>query len=169
MGGTGIGFSAADLDKDVSVLSGGECSRLALATLMTQPADLLVLDEPTNHLDLQGIAFLEDYVQRYPGAVVVIGETMDLYPEWRQAASSATLNTPTVTGLTSDWGVILVSRKTRLDLNWEKNKDEIIQRLRPYAAEYALVKSLREDATIEIDSLLFKKIMILSGRAPSTH
>src|SRR5690606_316069 len=44
----------------------------ALAVLMTTPADLLILDEPTNHLDLDGIEFLEGFVQRYPGAVVVV-------------------------------------------------------------------------------------------------
>jgi ATP-binding cassette subfamily F protein 3 len=69
---SGLGFAEADQDKDVAVLSGGERTRLALATLMTQPAELLVLDEPTNHLDLGGIAFLEDYIQRYPGAVVAV-------------------------------------------------------------------------------------------------
>jgi ATP-binding cassette subfamily F protein 3 len=69
---SGIGFPLADLQKDVSVLSGGEKSRVQLAILMTTPADLLVLDEPTNHLDLQGIEFVEDFVQRYPGAVVVV-------------------------------------------------------------------------------------------------
>ncbi|MBL9076745.1 MAG: ABC-F family ATP-binding cassette domain-containing protein [Planctomycetes bacterium] len=69
---SGIGFPLADLQKDVSVLSGGEKSRVQLAILMTTPADLLILDEPTNHLDLQGIEFVEDFVQRYPGAVVVV-------------------------------------------------------------------------------------------------
>jgi ATP-binding cassette subfamily F protein 3 len=43
-----------------------------LCALMTTPAELLILDEPTNHLDLEGIAFLEDFVQRYRGAVVVV-------------------------------------------------------------------------------------------------
>ena len=68
----GIGFPVADLQKDVSVLSGGEKSRVQLAILMTTPADLLILDEPTNHLDLQGIEFVEDFVLRYPGAAVVV-------------------------------------------------------------------------------------------------
>ncbi|MCA8949874.1 MAG: ABC-F family ATP-binding cassette domain-containing protein [Planctomycetes bacterium] len=68
----GIGFPVADLQKDVSVLSGGEKSRVQLAILMTTPADLLILDEPTNHLDLQGIEFVEGFVKRYPGAVVVV-------------------------------------------------------------------------------------------------
>jgi ATP-binding cassette subfamily F protein 3 len=69
---SGIGFPDGDLHKDVSVLSGGEKSRVQLAILMTTPADLLILDEPTNHLDLQGIEFVEDFVKRYPGAVVVV-------------------------------------------------------------------------------------------------
>jgi ATP-binding cassette subfamily F protein 3 len=68
----GLGFGDADLQKDVAVLSGGERSRVQLAILMTTPADLLILDEPTNHLDLHGIEFVEDFVQRYPGAVVVV-------------------------------------------------------------------------------------------------
>ncbi len=68
----GLGFPPADLQKDVSVLSGGEKSRVQLAILMTTPADLLLLDEPTNHLDLQGIEFVEDFVVRYPGASVVV-------------------------------------------------------------------------------------------------
>ncbi len=69
---SGIGFPLDDLQKDVSVLSGGEKSRVQLAILMTTPADLLILDEPTNHLDLQGIEFAEDFIVRYPGAVVVV-------------------------------------------------------------------------------------------------
>ncbi len=69
---SGLGFPIADMQKDVAVLSGGEKSRVQLSILMTTPADLLILDEPTNHLDLQGIEFVEDFIQRYPGAVVVV-------------------------------------------------------------------------------------------------
>jgi ATP-binding cassette subfamily F protein 3 len=68
----GIGFAGSDQDKDVTVLSGGEKSRLVLCSLMTAPADLLVLDEPTNHLDLEGIEFLENHLARWPGAVVIV-------------------------------------------------------------------------------------------------
>ncbi|MEO0481682.1 MAG: ABC-F family ATP-binding cassette domain-containing protein [Planctomycetota bacterium] len=68
----GIGFRGDALDKDLRVLSGGEKSRVVLASLMTTPADLLILDEPTNHLDLEGIAYVEEQVQRHPGTVVVV-------------------------------------------------------------------------------------------------
>ncbi len=69
---TGIGFPKNDWQKDVAVLSGGERSRVALAALMTAPAELLILDEPTNHLDLEGIDFVANYIDRYPGAVLAI-------------------------------------------------------------------------------------------------
>jgi ATP-binding cassette subfamily F protein 3 len=68
----GLGFDEAARQKDVSVLSGGERSRVQLAVLMTTPADLLILDEPTNHLDLAGIEYVEDFIRRYPGAVLVV-------------------------------------------------------------------------------------------------
>lgn len=68
----GLGFSELDREKDVSVLSGGESSRVVLASLMLQPVDLLIVDEPTNHLDLQGIEFVERYIQKHPGAVVAV-------------------------------------------------------------------------------------------------
>ncbi|MCC6785782.1 MAG: ABC-F family ATP-binding cassette domain-containing protein, partial [Planctomycetes bacterium] len=50
----------------------GERSRAVLSALITAPTDLLILDEPTNHLDLEGIEFVEEYVKRFPGAVVVV-------------------------------------------------------------------------------------------------
>ncbi|MCA8957862.1 MAG: ABC-F family ATP-binding cassette domain-containing protein [Planctomycetes bacterium] len=68
----GLGFSDDDRRKDVIKLSGGEAARAALAALMLQPVDLLILDEPTNHLDLQGIEFVEQFVTKHPGAVVVV-------------------------------------------------------------------------------------------------
>ena len=69
---TGLGFHLEDLDKPVSVLSGGEKSRVALARLMLLPCDLLILDEPTNHLDLEGIEFLESWLTQRGGAFVVV-------------------------------------------------------------------------------------------------
>ncbi|MDE3044761.1 MAG: ABC-F family ATP-binding cassette domain-containing protein, partial [Acidobacteriota bacterium] len=53
-------------------LSGGQAKRVALAELFTHPYDLLILDEPTNHLDLEAIRWLEEHVQRFRGAVVLV-------------------------------------------------------------------------------------------------
>jgi ATP-binding cassette subfamily F protein 3 len=68
----GLGFPAERADARPKTLSGGERARVALAALITSPADVLILDEPTNHLDLEGIAFLEGFVQRYPSAICIV-------------------------------------------------------------------------------------------------
>ena len=65
-------FPKEFLDKPVSVLSGGEKNRLALAKLFTQEFDCLILDEPTNDLDIATINILEDYLMSFEGAVIVV-------------------------------------------------------------------------------------------------
>ncbi|MDH3393982.1 MAG: ATP-binding cassette domain-containing protein, partial [Desulfobulbaceae bacterium] len=61
-----------DVDKRISMLSGGEKSRLVIATLLAKPINLLILDEPTNHLDIQSREILLESLQKFTGTVVLV-------------------------------------------------------------------------------------------------
>ena len=68
----GLGFDTEDFAKPVNTLSGGQKTRVALGKLLLQKPDLIILDEPTNHLDLNSIAWLENYLLNYKGAVLIV-------------------------------------------------------------------------------------------------
>ena len=74
----GLGFPAEDQIRPCSEFSGGWRMRVALAAILFSAPDLLLLDEPTNYLDLEGVLWLEDYLKRYRGSVIVVSHDRDL-------------------------------------------------------------------------------------------
>ena len=73
----GLGFANTDYDKPVADFSGGWRIRLNLARTLFSPSDLLLLDEPTNHLDIEAIHFLEQWISKYEGAVLLVSHDRD--------------------------------------------------------------------------------------------
>ena len=68
----GLGFTEEEFSKQVSTLSGGQKTRVALGRLLLTRPDLIILDEPTNHLDMSSIAWLETWLINYRGAVLIV-------------------------------------------------------------------------------------------------
>ena len=68
----GLGFTVKELNASTSTFSGGWRMRIELAKLLLQENDILLLDEPTNHLDIESIIWLEQFLKKFPGAIVLV-------------------------------------------------------------------------------------------------
>src|SRR5450830_492755 len=84
----GLGFQSHELDRPVNSFSGGWRMRLQLARALMCPSDLLLLDEPTNHLDLDALVWLEAWLKRYSGTMIVISHDR----EFLDAVTNVTLH-----------------------------------------------------------------------------
>ncbi len=144
----GLGFSPADFDTEAGHLSGGWQMRLALAKLLLQSPGLLLLDEPTNHLDLEARNWLEDYLSRYPHAVILVSH--DRYFLDAVVSRIADLSLRTITDYHCNYSQYLVQRDERLARLREAKKrqdeeigrvQEFIDRFRYQATKAAQVQS----------------------------
>ncbi|NLB47923.1 MAG: energy-dependent translational throttle protein EttA [Microbacteriaceae bacterium] len=106
-------------DAMVSNLSGGEKRRVALARLLLQKPDLLLLDEPTNHLDAESVLWLEQHLQKYPGAVIAI--THDRYFLDNVAEWIAEVDRGRLIGYEGNYSTYLEKKAERLDVQGKKD------------------------------------------------
>ncbi|MFN7976982.1 MAG: ABC-F family ATP-binding cassette domain-containing protein [Vicinamibacterales bacterium] len=144
----GLGFSPDDFETDAAHLSGGWQMRLALAKLLLQSPGLLLLDEPTNHLDLEARNWLEEYLSRYPHAVILVSH--DRYFLDAVVGRIADLSLRTITDYHCNYSQYLVQRDERLERLREAKKrqdeeigrvQEFIDRFRYQATKAAQVQS----------------------------
>ena len=108
----GLGFKGEELDKPVNSFSGGWRMRLQLARALMCPADLLLLDEPTNHLDLDALVWLEAWLKRFDGLMIVISHDR----EFLDAVTRVTvhLDESTLTRYTGNYTAFEEMRAERL-------------------------------------------------------
>jgi ATP-binding cassette ChvD family protein len=122
-------------DADVTVLSGGERRRVALCKLLLEQPDLLLLDEPTNHLDAESVAWLEQHLAKYPGAVLAV--THDRYFLDNVAQWILELDRGRAYPYEGNYSTYLETKQSRLKV--EGNKD--LKRQRQLAQELEWVRS----------------------------
>ena len=122
----GLGFKSVQLDAPVNSFSGGWRMRLQLARALMCPADLMLLDEPTNHLDLDALVWLEAWLQRYDGTMIVISHDR----EFLDAITKVTLHLEDakLTRYTGNYTAFEEMRAIRLEqaqASFEKQKERM--------------------------------------------
>ena len=124
----GLGFSVSDLARSTNEFSGGWQMRIALAKLLLRSPSLLMLDEPTNHLDSESIAWLEDYLRSYDGAVMIVShDTVFLDRVTSRTLALERDEIEDYPGAFSQFVAFAVLRREQREREW-KNQQESIKR-----------------------------------------
>ncbi|HWO95409.1 MAG TPA: ABC-F family ATP-binding cassette domain-containing protein [Bacillus sp. (in: firmicutes)] len=122
----GFRFSDYDYNTSISSLSGGQKTRLALAKLLLTKPDLLILDEPTNHLDIETLSWLEQFLQNYSGAILIVSH--DRYFLDKVVTQIYEVSRTTVTKYMGNYSNYLTQKAEQYERDlkqYEKQQDEI--------------------------------------------
>ena len=157
---THMGFDEEAQNKEISKLSGGERTRLALSCLLLSKPDVLMLDEPTNHLDLHMLEWLETYLDNYKGTIIVVSH--DRYFLDRITNKIFDLGGGTLEAYTGNYSTFLVKRAEHLEAmrrEYEKQQaeiarqEEMIRRFKQHGTEHLAKRAASREkrlAMIEI-------------------
>ena len=128
----GLGFSTADFEKPTETFSGGWQMRIALAKLLLGQPNLLLLDEPTNHLDLEARNWLEEYLNAYPHAVILVSH--DRFFLDAVVTRIADLTLRTLTDYVGNYSQYLVAHEARIEQmrKAKREQDEEVARVRMF-------------------------------------
>jgi ATP-binding cassette subfamily F protein 3 len=109
---SGLGFEAVDLTRPITQFSGGERTRAYLAKLLLMNPTLLLLDEPTNHLDIQAMEWLEDFLKKYDGAVLIVSHDRYFLD---QTVNTIWEMTPAIESYPGNYSAFLHLRQERME------------------------------------------------------
>lgn len=138
-----------DCTQRVGTLSGGQRKRAALAAALLQPADVLLLDEPTNHLDLEMVAWLEDYLRRFRGALVLV--THDRYFLDRVVNRTVEVERGALYAYEGGWSRYLELKAERLSMAdaSERKRQSILRREREWVMRGARARGTKSRDRLE--------------------
>ena len=139
----------ADFTAKVGSLSGGQRKRVALASALVNPADLLILDEPTNHIDNEMVAWLEEYLQAFRGALLMV--THDRYFLDRVTNRIIEIDNGRLYSYSGNYGDFLESKANREELqeNMERKRKSLLRTELAWIRRGAQARSTKQKARIE--------------------
>ena len=132
----GLSFKESDFERPAKELSGGWIMRVHLARLLVQEPDLLMLDEPTNHLDLHSLIWLQNYLQNYPGAILLISHDREFLNQL--ARHILELENSRFTRYTGNYEQYLIQREAN-EVQWlaaYENQQKEIDRLMKFVERF---------------------------------
>ena len=158
----GLGFKRTDFDKKTETFSGGWRMRIELAKLLLQTNDVLLLDEPTNHLDIESIIWLEQFLNQYSGAVVIVSHDKMFLDNVTNRSIEISLGRIYDYNKPYSQYLVLRSELKELQLNAQKNQEKqiqqterLIEKFRAKASKatmaQSLIKKLDKIDRIEVD------------------
>ncbi|MFB6273450.1 MAG: ABC-F family ATP-binding cassette domain-containing protein [Salinibacter sp.] len=133
---TGLGFDPDELDRPLRTFSGGWRMRAALARLLLKQPDVLLLDEPTNHLDIESIDWLEDTLETYPGAVILVSHDRSVLD--RMVTSTAELVRGRLLHYDGNYSHYLEAREARYE-RWRReyeNQQKRIEEIKEFISKF---------------------------------
>ena len=166
----GLGFQEEDFQKQVSTLSGGQKTRVALGRLLLSKPDIILLDEPTNHLDMDSIAWLETYLLNYPGAVFIVSH--DRYFLDKVATKIVEIDNGKVSVFTGNYSAysekksLLRKAAYQAYLNQQqeiKHQEEVIAKLKSFNREKSIRRAESREKMLDKMEVLEKPVEIDSS------
>ncbi len=152
----GLGFKDSELSKKVSILSGGEKTRVLLAKLLLQKPDILLLDEPTNHLDIDSVEWLETFLKLYSGTVVMVSH--DRYFLDQIVGNIYEISNKTLRKYSGNYSYYVKRKQEEDELELKKYEEaqaeikrqqEIVNRLKGYGNEKFVKRARSREKALE--------------------